>query len=293
MGSKAMRLGFALLLAGASVPHDAQPQAADPWAPAAFFSRSDALPPSERPDPDRWPDRDDLPSWLDDRDLDRWTAQARAGRAQAAINAGDHLMLRVGSARGNCADAIDWYRQAEELGSDQAAARLGGAYADDNCPQRDLTTAIEWWRQAVELGAVNAARVLTSRLSERGSRQHDPVLALAYAELAADEPAPSPASSAPPADFVELAAGMTPAQIEEARRIADASRAAIRARTQRFSVEPPQESLLRRETAEATVRISALDDLRECERNLIGNCRGVRRLAYADVSNLTDEYLRC
>jgi hypothetical protein len=202
-------------------------------------------------------------------------------------------MLRVSSARGNCADAIDWYRQAEELGNDQAAARLGSAYADDNCPQRDLAAAIEWWRKAVDLGARNAARLLSLRLSERGSRQYDPVLALAYAEVAADEPAPSRASSAPPADPVELAAGMTPAQIEDARRIADASRAAIRARTQRFSIEPPQESLLRRETAETTVRISALDDLRECERNLIANCRGVRRLAYADVSNLTDEYLRC
>lgn len=156
-----MRLTFALLVAAASlrIPHDAWSQSAQPWIPPAYFSRSDAPPPPEQPDPNRWPDRDDLPSLLDDRDLDRWVTQAKAGRAQAAINAGDHLMIRLSSARGNCAKAIDWYRQAEELGSEHAAARLGGAYADDNCPQRDLTIATEWWRKAMDVGSRGGATI--------------------------------------------------------------------------------------------------------------------------------------
>src|SRR5512144_1628115 len=114
---------YALLLAAAAP--SAWPQAASKSGPLAYFARSDAPPPAERPRRDgEWPDRDDYSAFLDDADLDRWTTQANAGRAQAAINAGDHLMFRNTPARRACADAIGWYRKAEELGSEFAAGRL-------------------------------------------------------------------------------------------------------------------------------------------------------------------------
>lgn len=294
--TRAMRSTAVLFFAsaGAAVVHPAWAQNAERWAPAAYFASSDERPPAARPSPDRWPDRGDLPALLDDRDLDRWIAQAKAGRAQAAINAGDHMIVRSSQARGNCRSAIDWYREAEALGSDQAAGRLGGAYADDTCPQQNLATAIEYWRKALELGNRDAARVLSRHLAEEGSRHYDPVGALAYAEVAADTPEAWRYSANPqPADPAELAAKLGATQIEDARRIADAARAAIRARDTSFAIEPRSETLLRREFEPGRVHLSAIDDLRECERNLIGNCRGVRRLAYADVSNTSDEYLRC
>src|SRR5262245_31045392 len=99
-----------LLLGAGAVAHDARAQAVDPWTPAAYFARSDDPPPAELPSRNRWPDRDDYSAWLDDADLERWVTQAKAGRAQAAINAGDYWQLRSSLARGNCAKALDWYR---------------------------------------------------------------------------------------------------------------------------------------------------------------------------------------
>lgn len=268
-------------------------QAEDPWAPAAYFARSDDPPPAERPARDRWPDRDDQLAVLDDEDLDRWAAQANLGRAQAAINAGDHLAFRIPQARGNCAKAIRWYRRAEELGSDLAASRLGAVYSDDDCPQRNLGVAIDWWRKGVDRGSFESARALSRHLSERGTRHYDPVLALAYAEVAADNPEPWRDIVPPPADPAAIAPELTPGQISEARGIAAAAREAMRARAAGFAAAPPEETLLDRDLAESTVRIVAIDDLRECERNLIGNCRGVRRLAYVRVINASEEFLRC
>src|SRR5262245_9451933 len=108
----------ALLLALTALPLAAWAQSADSLSPAAYFARSDARPPAARPSTDDWPDDDDLAAFLDDADLPRWVAQARAGRALAAIHAGDHLLLRKRKAEGNCAAALEWYRKAEELGSE-------------------------------------------------------------------------------------------------------------------------------------------------------------------------------
>src|SRR5690606_2979964 len=258
-----------LVLAGGAT--DAWSQAEDPSAPAAYFARSDDPPPVQPPSWDRWLDRADYAPWWDDENLERWVMQANLGRAQAAINAGDHLAIRMSQARRNCAKAIDWYRRAEELGSDLAAGRLGAVYADDNCPKRDLGVAIEWWRKAVDLGNFDAARLLSRRLSEPGGRHYDPVLALAYAEVAAANPERWHGVDEPPVDPAALAAGLTAAQIAGAREIADTAREAMRARAAGFSPGLLEETLLARDLAESTVRIVAIDDLYECARNLIGN----------------------
>jgi hypothetical protein len=283
----------ALLLAAAAAP-SAWPQAANKSGPLAYFTRSDAPPPAERPRRDGlWPDRDDYSALLDDADLDRWTTQANAGRAQAAINAGDHLMFRNTPARGACAAALGWYRKAEELGSEFAAGRLGAVYSDDACPEHDLATAVTWWRKAVERGSFAAAAVLSRRLHEPGSPLYDPVLALAYAEVAADNPEPWKEDAERPVDPAALAADLTPQQLADARRIAAETRTALHAREAGFGAEPAREILFGRESAGGLVIVLAIDDLRECERNLVGNCRGVRRLAYVDLTNTTDELLRC
>jgi len=130
-------------------------------------------------------------------------------------------------------------------------------------------------------------------LSEPGGRHYDPVLALAYAEVAAANPERWHGVDEPPVDPAALAAGLTAAQIAGAREIADVAREAMRARAAGFSPGLLEETLLARDLAESTVRIVAIDDLYECARNLIGNCRGAQRLAYVRVSNTSEEYLRC
>jgi TonB family protein len=287
------RICALLLLAAAAAP-SAWPQAANKSGPLAYFARSDAPPPAERPRRDGlWPDRDDYSAFPDEADLGRWTTQANAGRAQAAINAGDNLMFTNTPARSACAAAIRWYRKAEDLGSEFAAGRLAAAYSDDACPERDLATAVMWWRKAAERGSFAAAAILSQRLHEPGSPLHDPVLALAYAEVAADNPETWKDEAERPADPAALAADLTPQQLADARHIAADTRTALHARQAAFRAEPARDILFGRESAGGGIIVVAIDDLRECERNLVGNCRGVRQLAYVDFTNNTDELLRC
>src|SRR5262245_15325648 len=83
-----------------------------------------------------------------------------------------------------------------------------------------------------------------------------------------------PASALAAPDVAGLEAELSPAQLEEARRIASAARAVMSARSAGFAAEPPEEALSRLDSAGGAVRFVAIDDLRECERNLVGNCRG-------------------
>ncbi len=280
-------IGLALFLSafstlcGAAAPDDLEP--------LRFFAASDP-PPAPWPDRQRWPDRDDTVQILEKDDVNRWIAQARNGRAVAALRAGNMLRLWQ-KHHGGCGPALEMYAKALELGSPDAAASIGISHVSSDCPTQDPGAAIPWLKQGVELGSFLAAAKLARLLGDVQSPLHDPVAALLYAKVAQHDPESD--ESGHSLDVAALEAGVTDEQRAQAEMAANQLVEQLRAREKRFSPLPREERVAARELAGVAASMFAIDSLRECEKNLVGNCRGVRRLAQGELSNSSGEFQAC
>jgi TPR repeat protein len=138
-----------------------------------------------------------------------------------SINADDQ-----GIQRDQCecsTEALKWYLLSAAHGEAAAQFNLGLIYATGKGVPQDYAEAIKWYRLAAEQGFADAQYNLGLLYAKGEGVARDLVQAYLWLELAATQ---GSADSAKARD--ETAALMTPAQIGEARRLADAWVAAHR-----------------------------------------------------------------
>jgi hypothetical protein len=225
-------------------------------------------------------------------DYSGWEAEAAAGRAQAAIYAGDSYAFggAKSSAPDNCIRALEWYQRAHELGSLHAAFKLGETYAQYDCAKYDNGIAIQWFSQSVELGDEAAPKTLA--MLHWYAQAYE--LAETYAcvaDLVAQRVDPSPHALT---RFDVTIRRMVNEKLDDAARARAALAAAaidtkIRARIAGYDPMPRVDLDVTLASPPGDlawmVSVRSIDDARECESNLKGNCRGVARLAYYEFEN--------
>jgi hypothetical protein len=225
-------------------------------------------------------------------DYSGWEAEAGAGRAQAAIYAGDSYAFggAKSSAPDNCVRALEWYQRAHDLGSLHAAFKLGETYAQYGCAKYDEGIAIQWFSQSVELGDEAAPKTLA--MLQWYAKAYE--LSETYACVGDLVAARREPSLRPLTRFDDTIRRLVNAHLDDAARARAAQAAAaidakIRARIAGYDPMPRVDldvTLASRPGDLAwTVSVRSIDDARECESNLKGNCRGVARLAYYDFEN--------
>lgn len=151
--------------------------------------------------------------------LGAWLPLAERGDAEAQLYLG--AMYQAGQGvRQDYPEAVKWYRKAAERGNAAAQFRLGDMYRQGLGLPQDDEEAFVWSHKAAEQGHAFAQYNL-GRMYERGHGvAQDFVQAYKWLDLAAarSEPGHTRATAARGRD--RLAARMTTAQVEEARRLA-------------------------------------------------------------------------
>jgi len=132
---------------------------------------------------------------------------------------GDHwAQMALGCAykvRGFRKKAVKWWRIAAENGEPNAQMQLGTAYAHGWGIQQNTPEAIKWCRRSAEQGFTPGQSMLSVIYSNGFGMEENLPEAYAWSSLAAAQNHPLSA------EFVQqLAAEMTGAQLEEARRLA-------------------------------------------------------------------------
>ena len=236
---------------------------------------------------DLW--RDDFPGWV---------AEASAGRAQAAIFVGDAYANGLSKVAEDCGKAIEWYHRAADLGSELAAYKLGETYSAYGCEKYDPAAARDWYSRAVEFGDETAPKELAMQEWFAKNYERSEMYACVAEALAVDEEPTLKKLKQFDPDIREMVRGhLDAAALERASRAAAPILEKNRARLAGFAATPTidmdvtVESPSGETTWQAVVR--SIDDARECESNLIGNCRGVARLAYVEFDNLGTANIFC
>lgn len=257
-----------------------------------YVTPSDRFPPPERvaPTAGTWftyPEKLSLGAW----GYPGWPAEAEAGRAQAAVFAGDDYTDMDRRVPDDCGKAIEWYRRAHELGSELAAYKLGVTYSTWGCEHYSEAAAIEWFLRAARQGDRWAPKELARlewfakhyELSETYS-----VVADAIAQEI-PEPTVERLTRADAGIRKMVRAQLDAPALERAAQSAAAILDEIRARAARFAPTPAVDMDLEVEAPAGMTPwlavFRSIDDVRECESNLVGNCRGVARLAYVEFEN--------
>jgi hypothetical protein len=233
-------------------------------------------------------------------DYSGWEAEADAGRAQAAIYAGDSYAS--GGARSktpdNCVRALEWYQRAHDLGSLHAAFKLGETYAEYGCAKYDNRLAIEWYSKSVELADEAAPKYLAMLQWFEKAYELSETYAC-VADLVAERLEPS---LRPSLRFDATIRRMVNANLDDAARARAAQDAAsidakIRARLAGYEPMPRVDLDVTLASPPGdpawTITVRSIDDARECESNLKGNCRGVARLAYFEIENRGELHIFC
>jgi hypothetical protein len=151
--------------------------------------------------------------------LKEWVPLAESGHLRAQYNLG--LMYDNGQGvEQDDAKAVYWYRRAAEGGHDGAQNNLGLMYASGQGVPRDDAEAVAWWRKAAEQGYAKAQYNLGVMYLNGWGTARDYVQAHKWFDLAAALYPPGEDRDVVIKQRDELAAAeLTPAQIEEARRL--------------------------------------------------------------------------
>ncbi len=111
--------------------------------------------------------------------------------------------------------AADWYRRAAEQGHAGAQFHLGRLYEFGDCEMQSYETAAAWYAKAAVQGNVLAQNALGYLYMNGDGVPQDAVTAYAYFDVAAGRQAENAA-----ANRDELAKRLTPAQLAQAKRMA-------------------------------------------------------------------------
>ncbi|MGD9536786.1 MAG: tetratricopeptide repeat protein [Alphaproteobacteria bacterium] len=152
--------------------------------------------------------------------LKEWLPLAEGGHRRAQYNLG--LMYDDGQGVDqDDAKAVYWYRKAAESGHDGAQNNLGLMYASGQGVRRDDVEAVAWWRKAAEQGYAKAQYNLGVMYLNGWGTPRDLVQAHKWFDLAAASYPPGGDRDEVTRQRDELAkAEMTPAEVEEAQRLA-------------------------------------------------------------------------
>ena len=143
-------------------------------------------------------------------------AAAEQGFAPAQNNLGIMCAHGRGVAQ-DFAQAVEWYRKAAEQGVPDAQTNLGELCANGGGIPKDDAEAVKWFRKAAEQGDTSAQFDL-GRMYEAGRGiSHDTVEAYAWLSLST-----AAGNGEAQSRLSDLAKRMTPAQIAEGKRRADA-----------------------------------------------------------------------
>ena len=149
----------------------------------------------------------------------KWlTMAAEAGDAAGMTNLAALYFRGLGVER-DPARALDWFAKAAAQGDPANQLRLGGLYLDDAAGAPDIARGLRWIRRAADQGFVEAQNRLGSIHAEGVVVPKEPVRADMWfyrSSMMGTEQAGE--------RLAALAGEMTPAQIAEARRLADAWR---------------------------------------------------------------------
>ena len=145
---------------------------------------------------------------------------AKKGYAAAQSNLG-FMYIRGQGVRQDYADALKWFHLAADHGDVDAQFNIGGMYEHGQGVAQDYTEALKWYRLAAERGYANAQNNLGNLYAQGHGVMQDNVLAHMWFNLAATHIRASNADLFTKNRDV-VAAKMTPAQIAEAQKLADA-----------------------------------------------------------------------
>jgi TPR repeat protein len=141
---------------------------------------------------------------------------AEQGFAHAENNLGI-MYARGRGVRQDFAEAVKWYRKAAEQGSQEAQTSLGELCANGDGTPKDPAEAVKWFRKAAEQGYAEAQTNLGRMYASGRGVSRDTVEAYMWFSLSTTEGNGEAQSS-----LSELAKRMTPAQIAEGGRRANA-----------------------------------------------------------------------
>jgi TPR repeat protein len=144
---------------------------------------------------------------------------ANTGMAKAQYNLGRMYAFGIGVPP-NVREAAAWYRRAADQGYAEAQFNLGALYyagslADSKHPGAAFNEAADWYRRAAEQGFVQAQERLAGLYNNGLGVARDPMLAYAWAQLAA-------AQGSQQGDMIarSVRQGLTQLQITEADKLA-------------------------------------------------------------------------
>jgi len=155
----------------------------------------------------------------DYREAAKWYRKAAdQGHAEAQFNLGAMYRDGLGVAK-DYGEAVKWYHKAADQGYARAQAILGDMYTEGWGVKQDDAEAAKWYRKAADQGDAHAQNNLGVMYENGRGVAQDYVQAHKWFNLAAARyPASQSARAVKNRDRV--AAQMTPAQIEEAQRLA-------------------------------------------------------------------------
>jgi len=143
---------------------------------------------------------------------------AYQGFAPAQFNLGAMYDTGEGVAQ-DYAEAVKWYRKAADQGLEKAQFNLGLKYDKGQGVARDRTKAIKWFREAADRGNPSAQFSLGLKFNSAQGLPRDYVQAFMWMHAAASHAGEDDRKRY---DSIRerVAAGMSPAQIAEAQRLA-------------------------------------------------------------------------
>ncbi len=156
------------------------------------------------------------PSFADTPSFAETRAKAEHGEAEAQFNLGLAYYNGKGVPQ-NVAEAVKWWRKAAAQGQVKAQFDLGSVfYAGLSGVPQNHAEAAKWWRKAAEQGFATAQSNLGILYADGDGVTQDGVEAAKWFLLASAQ------DDDKGKDLLDTLAGVTPAQIEEARKRAAA-----------------------------------------------------------------------
>jgi TPR repeat protein len=113
------------------------------------------------------------------------------------------------------AEALKWYRKADDQGHALAQSNLGRMYAEGKGGEQDFKEAVKWFQKAADQGYANAQTALGVRYGMGKGVEQNYVTAYAWASIAAT----NGNNIAPRFKSQFLEPKMTPAQIAKAEEL--------------------------------------------------------------------------
>jgi TPR repeat protein len=161
----------------------------------------------------------------EDGAAENYERAAEAGHAAAQAALGSIYMRGRAGAAPDRALALRWYERAASQGHVSAQAVTGFLYFNGVGERQDFARAASWMKKAAWQGASEAQFGLGALYAQGKGVQTDPVQALMWFSVAAGKMPPGPERDAVLRYRASVAGGLSPDEIDEARRLATEWRA--------------------------------------------------------------------